>query len=139
MEVLPAAALPALLARADVLVLACPLTAETEGLIDARALRRMKPSAVLVNVARGEVVVEEDLVRALREGWIAGAGLDVFAEEPLPPDSPLWEAPNTAITPHVAGLLRDYDGRAVELFRENLRRFVAGQPLLNVVDLDRGY
>lgn len=138
-EVLPAGALAELLPRADVLVLACPLTDETRGLIDARTLRRMKPSAYLINVARGEVVVERDLAQALREGWIAGAGLDVFAEEPLPPESPLWRLPNAIVTPHVAGLLRDYDGRAVALFRDNLRRFAAGEPLLNVVDLDRGY
>lgn len=138
-EVFPSAALPDLLPRADVLVLSCPLTDETRGLIDATALRRMKPSAYLVNVARGEVVVEPDLAQALREGWIAGAGLDVFAEEPLPPDSPLWGLPNTIVTPHVAGLLRDYNARAAALFRDNLRRFAAGEPLLNVVTLDRGY
>lgn len=138
-EILSAGALPEVLASADILVLACPLTEETRGSIDARALRRMKPSAYLINVARGEVVVEKDLVQALQEGWIAGAGLDVFAEEPLPPDSPLWELPNVIITPHIAGLLRDYDARAAALFRDNLRRFAAREPLLNVVDLDRGY
>jgi phosphoglycerate dehydrogenase-like enzyme len=99
----------------------------------------MKPTAYIVNIARGAVVDEAALTRALREGWIAGAGLDVFEQEPLPPDSPLWKMENVLLSPHVAGFTPNYDARAVALFGENLRRYLAREPLLNLVDKERGY
>lgn len=127
------------LARADWVVLTCPLTPETRGLIGRRELQAMKPGAVLINLARGEVVDEAALVEALSSGHLGGAGLDVFAREPLPPDSPLWRLPHVIVTPHVAGSLPDYVDRTVALFVDNLRRYLDGQPLRNVVDPERGY
>jgi phosphoglycerate dehydrogenase-like enzyme len=120
-------------------VIALPQTSETTHIIGEAELRAMKPSAYLVNIARGPIVDEKALIEALREGWIAGAGLDVFEQEPLPPDSPLWEMENVLISPHVAGFTPRYDERAVALFAVNLRRYVAGDPLLNLVDKARGY
>jgi D-2-hydroxyacid dehydrogenase (NADP+) len=99
----------------------------------------MRPTAVLINVARGSVVDEAALVRGLRQGWIAGAALDVFEEEPLPASSPLWKMENVIISPHVAGFTSHYDDRAVALFAENLRRYLAGESLLNRVDRERQY
>jgi phosphoglycerate dehydrogenase-like enzyme len=135
----PADALHEMLAQCDYVVVALPLTAATTHFIGAAELRAMKPSAYLVNIARGSIVDETALIRALREGWIAGAGLDVFEQEPLPPDSPLWEMENVLISPHVAGFTPRYDERATALFAENLSRYLAGQPLLNQVDSCRGY
>jgi phosphoglycerate dehydrogenase-like enzyme len=134
-----AESLPDLLPMADFVVLATPLTPETRGLIGERELRLMKRDAFLVNVARGGVVDEAALVRALHEGWIAGAGLDVFEHEPLSPDSPLWDMANVIITGHYAGVTPEYDDRAFEVFLDNLHRYRAGQPLRNVVDKRRGY
>ncbi|MEW6547813.1 MAG: D-2-hydroxyacid dehydrogenase [Bacillota bacterium] len=128
-----------MLGRADWVVLCVPLTAETRKMIGERELKAMKPSACLINVARGEVVDEPALVAALKAGWIAGAGLDVFATEPLPPQSELWGLPNVVLTPHMGGSMEDYEERALEIFVDNLRRFLAGEPLLNVVDKQRGY
>jgi phosphoglycerate dehydrogenase-like enzyme len=108
-------------------------------LIGAEELKRMKPEAVLINVARGGVVDEAALIAALRAGTIRGAALDVFAREPLPADSPLWALPNVILSPHVSGFTLEYDNRAMALFAENLRRYVAGEPLLNVADVGRGY
>ena len=99
----------------------------------------MKPSAVIVNIARGAVIVEADLVRALSEGWIAGAALDVFEQEPLPAESPLWDMENVVVTPHISGGTEIYNQRAVGIFAENLRRYLAGEGLRNVVDPARGY
>src|SRR5581483_560591 len=138
-ELLPAAMLPRLLEQSDYVVLCVPLTDETRGLIGERELRTMKQSAVLVNIARGAVCVEDDLVRALREGWIAGAALDVFEREPLPAESPLWELENVILTPHISGGTEIYNQRAVDIFADNLRRYLAGEPLRNVVDPARGY
>jgi phosphoglycerate dehydrogenase-like enzyme len=138
-ELLPPSDLQRLLAESDYVVLAVPLTDETRGLIGAPELRAMKPTAVLINIARGPVVVEPDLVQALREGWIAGAGLDVFEKEPLPDDSPLWELENAIVSPHISGGTEIYNRRAVEIFADNLRRYLAGDPLRNVVDPVRGY
>lgn len=138
-EVHPAAALREVLARADVVVVCLPLTEETEGLIGETELRAMKPTAYLVNVGRGKVIQEAALVRALEEGWIGGAGLDVHARTPLPPDSPLFDLPNVILTPHMSGVTQPYYGRLTNLFCENLRRYLAGGPLLNVVDKQRGY
>jgi phosphoglycerate dehydrogenase-like enzyme len=123
----------------DIVVLATPLTAQTRGLIGREELRLMKRDAILVNIGRGKLVKEADLVEALREGTIAAAALDVVEHEPLDPASPLWDLPNALITPHVAGLRPDHWDLAVNLFAENLRRFEAGQPLLNVVDKTAGY
>ena len=99
----------------------------------------MKKTACLINVARGSIVVESALIRALRENWIAGAVLDVFDNEPLPQESPLWTLENLIITPHTAGNLQDYPEHVMEIFGENYLRWKAGKPLLNVVDLARGY
>jgi phosphoglycerate dehydrogenase-like enzyme len=117
--------------RADYLVLACPLTDETEGLIGGDELRLMSSDAVLVNVARGGVVDQSALVTALQRHRIGGAALDVFEEEPLPADSPLWELSNVILTPHVAGSTPDYFGRCADIFAKNYERFVAGEPLTN--------
>lgn len=131
--------LRSMLAECDVVVLTVPLTEETRGLIGEAELRAMKPTAYLVNVARGEVVDEAALVRALEAGWIGGAGLDVFAQEPLPPASPLWRLPNVILSPHVSGFTAHYDEHAADLFAANLRRYLAGEPLLNLVDKRLGY
>ncbi|HEY8516198.1 MAG TPA: D-2-hydroxyacid dehydrogenase [Candidatus Binatia bacterium] len=129
----------ALLSWADFVVLATPSTPETVNLIDREALRAMKSSAYLINVARGDAIDDEALVEALRSGAIAGAGLDAFREEPLPPSSPYWSMENVILTPHVSGYTSDYFGRTLELFRDNLRRFVNSEPLRNVVNKRLGY
>lgn len=123
--------LPAVLPRTDWLVLACPLTERTRGLVDAAALARLPAGAHLVNVARGEVVDEAALIDALRAGRLAGAYLDVFAHEPLPPDSPLWRLPGVIATPHSAGFSDGNAARVEALFLDNLARWRAGQPLRN--------
>lgn len=127
------------LRAADYVVILLPLTRQTRGLIDARRLRLMKPTAVLVNVGRGPIVQEAALIEALREGWIAGAALDVFEREPLPADSPLWTMEQVVITPHVSGASPGYFDRVIPLFCDNLRRYLAGAPLVNRVDPARGY
>lgn len=127
------------LAEGDAVVVTLPLTRETRGMIGERELRAMKPTACLINVGRGGVIDEEALIRALREGWIAAAGLDVFAEEPLAEDSPLWGMDNVLITSHYAGLTPVYDERAMAIFVDNLRRYRAGEPLHHVVDKKLGY
>jgi phosphoglycerate dehydrogenase-like enzyme len=131
--------LRALLAESDVVVLAAPLTPETENMIDDAALAAMKPDAWLINVARGRLVDEGALVRALREGRIGGAALDVFREEPLGPASPFWDVPNLVVTPHTAWSSARVLDRSVDLFCDNLRRFRAGEPLRNIVDPSAGY
>ena len=128
-----------MLPECDYVVLIVPYTPDSHHMIDERALRAMKPSAVLVNIARGGVVEESALIRALQEGWIAGAALDVFDEEPLPPDSPLWAMKNVIISPHVAGFTPHYHERVMGIFAENLRRFLADEPLLNRCDRASGY
>ena len=128
-----------MLAECDYVVVALPLTHDTFHFVGEAELRAMKPTAYLVNIARGAIVDEGALVRALREGWIAGAGLDVFEQEPLPPDSPLWGLDNLLISPHVAGFTPRYDERATALFAENLSRYLSGKPLLNLVDKSKGY
>ena len=139
-EVLPASTLHDMLERSDVVVVACPLTPETRGLIDARALAAMKRSAYLINVARGPIVVEADLLAALHEGAIAGAAMDAFDEEPLPPTSPLWEAPNFVVTPHTSFKSPRNLDRILAEFEDNLRCFRAGQPLANALrDAALGY
>jgi phosphoglycerate dehydrogenase-like enzyme len=99
----------------------------------------MKSSAYLINIARGAIVDEAVLIRALKEDWIAGAGLDVFETEPLPPDSELWELPNVILSPHITGMTEEYQTRATELFCDNLRRYLAGQKLINEVEKEKGY
>jgi phosphoglycerate dehydrogenase-like enzyme len=128
-----------ILPECDYVILTVPYTPQTHGLIDEAALRLMKPEAVLVNVSRGEVVDEAALVRALDEGWIGGAALDVFEQEPLPADSPLWGMNNVIISPHVSGWTPRYDERATELFVANLKLYLAGEPLLNRVRPALGY
>jgi len=128
-----------MLGACDYVVLAVPLTDTTRNLIGPDELKVMKPSAFLVNIARGGVVDELALIQALREGWIAGAGLDVFAQEPLASDSPLWGMENVILTPHIAGMTPHYNERAADLFALNLRRYLSGRPLLNQVDLVKGY
>ena len=128
-----------LLGESDIVVLAAPLTPETENMIDDAAIAAMKPGAWLINVARGKLVDEGALTRALREGRIGGAALDVFREEPLGPAAPLWTVPNLVVTPHTAWSSARVLDRSVDLFCDNLRRFRAGEPLRNVVDPSAGY
>ncbi len=128
-----------LLPAADYVVLATPLTPETRGVIDAAAFAAMKPTAYLINIARGAVIDEPALVAAMRAGQIAGAALDTFEEEPLPAASPLWTLPNVTITPHTTASSPRMRERQIGLFLENLARLRDGQPLLNVVDKSAGY
>jgi phosphoglycerate dehydrogenase-like enzyme len=132
-------ALDDVIASSDVLVLAAPWTGATDRLIDERAIARMKRGAIVINIARGQLVCETSLARALSEGRLCGAALDVFNDEPLPPSSPLWSAPNVIITPHTSGFRADHWDAAVDLFIEQLRRFIGGEPLLNPVDAEAGY
>jgi len=120
------------LGESDWLILACPLTPRTQGLVNARLLQALPAGAQLVNVARGEVVVQDDLLAALRSGHLAGALLDVFEHEPLPADSPLWGLPNVMITPHAAGHSDGNAGRVQQMFLDNLQRWLSGQPLLQL-------
>lgn len=138
-RIYPPERLREMLAECDFVVISVPLTPETTGLIGEGELGAMKPNAYLVNVSRGGIVDEPALIKALQEGWIAGAGLDVFQKEPLPPDSPLYDLDNLILSPHVAGLSPHYDERASDLFAENLRRHLAGEELLNLVDKEAGY
>lgn len=131
--------LEVLLAESDAVVLSVPDTPATRGLMNARRLRQMKRGAVLVNVARGSVLDEEALLQALEDGHLRGAGLDVFQTEPLPENHPLRSAPRVLITPHVSGVSRGFWRRQTDLVVENLRRFRAGEPLLNEVDRSAGY
>ncbi|WP_066413096.1 D-2-hydroxyacid dehydrogenase [Halorubrum aethiopicum] len=126
-EAYPPSGLPDVLARSDYVVLACPLVEATRGLIGAEEFMSMRSDAVLVNVARGEVVEESALETALQQNRIRGAALDVFEEEPLPPESPLWDLPNAVITPHMAGTTPKYADRIGELFEENYERYVDGE------------
>jgi len=128
-----------LLREADVVVVACPLTPETRGLFGAEQFRAMKPTAFFINVARGGVVQQDALIAALQSKQIAGAGLDVTDPEPLPESSPLWKMANVIITPHVANLSEQRQERLWLLWRENVRRFANGEPLLCVVDKAKGY
>jgi phosphoglycerate dehydrogenase-like enzyme len=127
------------LAQSDYVVLLLPSTPETRGLINARSLERMKRTAYLLNFGRGDLVVEEDLANAVRARVIAGAVLDVFVNEPLPADSPLWTTEGITIFPHVGGLHPDRDEIVAALWVDNLRRFANGEPLRQVVDRARGY
>ena len=138
-ELFPRERLHDMLSQSDYVVLAVPLTPETEKMIGEAELRAMRRSAYLVNIARGRVIDEDALIRALREEWIAGAGLDVTEREPLPADSPLYGLPNVILTPHISGNSIHYDERLADLFANNLRRYRAGEPLLNRYNPSRGY
>jgi len=128
-----------MLSVCDFVALVVPATPETQRMVGERELRAMKRTAYLINIARGSVLDEPALVRALRGGWIAGAALDVFEREPLPIDNPLWTMDNVVITPHIAGEPTEYARRVVDIFAENVRRWRAGEPLQNVVDFTKGY
>jgi len=138
-RVVPVDDLHAVLPEADYVVLALPLTPETRGMFGAAALARMKPTARLINVGRGAVLDEAALVDALRAKRLAGAALDVFADEPLPAAHPLWEIPGVIVSPHMSGDYIGWQAAVSALFVDNFRRWLAGAPLRNVVDKERGY
>ncbi len=138
-EILGSEGLDRLLRQSDFVVLSLPLTGETRHMFGEEQFRSMKPTAYVINTGRGALIDTNALLKALKEGWIAGAGLDVFENEPLPADSELWKLDNIVITPHVAGASPYYDERAVEVFCDNLKRYIAGKPLRNVVDKKAGY
>ncbi len=131
---LPTEHVDEILGEVDALVLCCPHTPETHHLLNAARLAALKPTAILINVARGAIVDEEAMIAALREGRLGGAALDVFAHEPLPPESPLWDLPNVLISPHSASTAANENEKIVELFRDNLRRYLEGRPLRNVLN-----
>ena len=135
----PSEALRSMARESDFLVVCVPLTSRTQGLINASVFDAMKPSAFLIDISRGGVVNHTDLITALKERRIAGAALDVFPDEPLPAESQFWKLPNVFVTPHISGNTPFYDERAVDLFGANLRRYLAGEPLLNLVNIDQGY
>ena len=138
-KIYPTGCLLDMLPECDYVVVLAPLTHETRHLFNAKAFATMKSTAFFFNLARGALVDEAALVEALTQQQIAGAGLDAFEQEPLPPDNPLWPFDNVIISPHVSGLTEKYDERASNLFAENLRRYLAGEPLLNQVERERGY
>ena len=131
--------LAGIIGRFDIVVIAVPITPSTEKLFNREMFARMKTGSILVNLARGKIIDEEALIEALRNGPLAYAALDVFAKEPLPADSSLFSIPNLLITPHIAGNYPDYSKRVIELFLENLKRYLSGHPLLRVVEKQRGY
>ena len=138
-EVLGPQDLHVLLEAAHFVVIAAPLTEETRGMIGEGQLRRMRDEAWLINIARGEIVDQSALIRALEAGWIAGAALDVFEEEPLPSDSPLWDMPNVVVTPHNSWSTPYLKQREAALFLDNLARYLRDAPLRNTIDPARGY
>ncbi|MBE9373578.1 D-2-hydroxyacid dehydrogenase [Saccharopolyspora sp. HNM0983] len=131
--------LPSYIGEHDYIVLAAPLTEQTTGLLDAAVLSRCAPTARIINVGRGELVVEADLIDALRTSTIAGAALDVFDTEPLPTDSPLWQLPNVLVSPHMSGDTTGWIDELLDLFLANLRSYRHGQTLHNTVNKQRGY
>jgi phosphoglycerate dehydrogenase-like enzyme len=138
-KIYPTSNLFDMLPECDYVVLLAPLTPDSYHLFNAEAFAQMKPTAFFFNLGRGAVADESALVDALQQGEIAGAGLDVFEQEPLPADSPLWQLDNIIISPHVSGFTPHYDERACDLFAENIRRYLAGESLLNLVERERGY
>jgi phosphoglycerate dehydrogenase-like enzyme len=120
-------------------VVTVPLTPQTQGLVNAKALNALKPGAYLVDISRGGVVDQAALLESLKSGKLAGAALDVFPEEPLPASNPLWQMPNVIVTPHISGSSPHYEERALDLFSENLHRYLGGLPLYNIFDRERGY
>jgi glyoxylate/hydroxypyruvate reductase len=131
--------LHAMLREADFLVLAAPHTPETEGIIGEAELAVLKPSAVLINIGRGALVDEDAMIRALEEKRLAGAALDVLRDEPPPQDSPLWDMPNVILSPHSASTVAQENARITDIFCDNLRRYLRGEPLRNVLDKERLY
>ena len=131
--------LPELLAQSDFVVVTAPLTAETTGMLGAAQFEQMKPSAYLINIARGQLVKEAELIEALQAQKLAGAGLDVFEKEPLSADSPLWDMPNVIITPHSAGGYKKLNLRSVEFFCRQLQHYIKGESLENLIGKERGY
>ena len=131
--------LPEILAQVDVVILCVPLTEKTKGMMDRRMLEDMKPGSILINVARGPVVVESHLVSALESGHLTGAALDVTEIEPLPDNSPLWDQPNVIITPHVGAQSAKRGDDTTDLICDNLNRYLSGRPLRNVVDKRLGF
>jgi phosphoglycerate dehydrogenase-like enzyme len=125
--------------QVDILVSAAPWTTQTEGMFNEKVFRAMKKTAYFINISRGALVEEKALVQALKEGWIAGAGMDVARPEPLPPNHPYWDCPNLVITCHTSGFSPQRQIRLVGLLAENVRRYSSGLPLMNVVDKQRGY
>ncbi|MEM7348351.1 MAG: NAD(P)-dependent oxidoreductase, partial [Chloroflexota bacterium] len=128
-----------LLPEVDFVTLHVPLNDNTRHLIDAEAFTLMRNDAILINTARGGVVDEAAMLTALQTDQIAGAYVDVFEEEPLPKDSPLWDAPNLIISPHIADSIAGWERHFADFFAQNLERWLSGEPLLNVVDVERGY
>jgi phosphoglycerate dehydrogenase-like enzyme len=135
----PIQALKSMLKECDFVVVCVPLTADTRNLIGEAELAAMKPAAQLINIGRGGVVDQAALVTALQERRLAGAAMDVFAEEPLPPGSPFWRMPNVIVTPHIGGISASYQHRAINMFEENLKRYLEGTTLLNRFDFMKGY
>jgi phosphoglycerate dehydrogenase-like enzyme len=135
----PPQALNSLVKECDYVIVTLPLTNQTRNLISTKVFSAMKPSAYLIDVSRGGIVDHRALHKALQDKQLAGAGLDVFPEEPLTADNPFWEMPNVIITPHIAGISAFYNHRAMTLFQENLRRYLENQPLLNTIVLKKGY
>jgi phosphoglycerate dehydrogenase-like enzyme len=138
-EVMPSSDLPKLLAESDYVLISAPLTPETHGLIGKKELEMMKPTAIIMNVGRGPIIKQAELIEALRENKIGGAALDVTDPEPLPADSPLWDMENVFITPHAIPASNRVPLRMVELFISNLKAYLNNQPLKNVVDVNKGY
>ena len=138
-RIYPPQALRSMLRECDFVVVAVPLTAETTGLLGQDEFNAIKPGAYLVDVSRGGVIDHTALISALKDKRLAGAALDVYPEEPLPEKSPLWKLPNLILTPHISGITSQYDRRAMVLFAENLRQYLAEKPLLNIYDRDKGY
>lgn len=136
---LPAAHLPQLLEESDYVVLTLPATPETNKIIGEKALKAMKPTAVLINVGRGETVDDEALIKALKENKIGGAALDTFITEPLPPNSEYWELPNVFISPHISGVINYQERGATEIFCDNLKRYIEGKKLRNIINKKLGY
>jgi len=135
----PSQAVKSMFKECDFVVVGLPATPETRGLIGAEELAALKPSAYLVNIARGGIVDQSALITALQEKRLAGAALDVFTEEPLHANSPLWKMPNVIISPHIGGMSVNYNRRALDLFTENIKRYLTGSLLLNRYDVKKGY
>jgi phosphoglycerate dehydrogenase-like enzyme len=138
-KLLPISELKTALKASDFVALSVPLTKETQNLIGYNEIASMKPDAILINISRGQIIDEAALIEALKNQTIGGAALDVFTTEPLPSFSPFWSFPNVVVTPHIAGMSKHYQKSAMTLFAENLRRYVNGEDLINVLDLARGY
>ena len=138
-EVIALSELPERIGEADHVAITLPLTRDTEGLFSAVLIEKMKPGAYLYNIGRGSIIDQDALIAALQSRRLGGAGLDVTTPEPLPADSPLWDLDNVILTPHTSGSSPKLMERAVALWTDNLRRFLDGEPLRNVVDLDAGY